>query len=71
MWAEYGLGAWENIDAARSLFAAIARDAADCGADETRVLIPETARYVTDAAATGVDISEEPDFVLGIDLTTD
>ncbi|PGF15454.1 GNAT family N-acetyltransferase [Natrinema sp. CBA1119] len=70
-WAEYGLGAWEDVDAARSLFAAIACDAADCGADETRVLVPETARFVTDAAATGVDISEEPDFVLGIDLTTD
>ncbi|QLG50878.1 GNAT family N-acetyltransferase [Natrinema halophilum] len=67
--AEYGLAAWEDIDAARSLFAAIARDAADCGADETRVLIPETARFVTDAAATGTTISEEPDFVLGIDLT--
>ncbi|QLK24938.1 GNAT family N-acetyltransferase [Natrinema zhouii] len=70
-WAEYGVGAWGDVDAARTLFAAIARDAAACGADETRVLIPETARYVTDAAATGVEISEEPDFVLGIDLTTD
>ncbi|WP_226040445.1 GNAT family N-acetyltransferase [Natrinema sp. DC36] len=70
-WVEYGLGAWEDVDTARSLFAAIARDAADCEADETRVLIPETARYVTDAAATRTDISEEPDFVLGIDLTID
>ncbi|SER55721.1 GNAT family N-acetyltransferase [Natrinema salaciae] len=68
-WAEYGIGAWADVDAARSLFAAIARDAADCGADETRVLIPETPRHVTDAPYAGVDISEEPDFVLGIDLT--
>ncbi|MDF9745729.1 GNAT family N-acetyltransferase [Natrinema salsiterrestre] len=68
-WAEYGVGAWEDVDAARSLFAAIGRDAAERGADETRVLIPETARYVTDAPYAGVGISEEPDFVLGIDLT--
>ncbi|AEH36302.1 GNAT family N-acetyltransferase [Halopiger xanaduensis] len=69
-WAEYGVGAWNSVDAARALFAAIARDAADCGADKTRVLIPETPRYVTDAPYAGVGISEEPDFVLGIDLTT-
>ncbi|RKD93476.1 GNAT family N-acetyltransferase [Halopiger aswanensis] len=68
-WAEYGVGAWDSVDAARALFAAIARDAADCGADKTRVLIPETPRYVTDAPYAGVGISEEPDFVLGIDLT--
>ncbi|WP_254763047.1 GNAT family N-acetyltransferase [Natrinema marinum] len=70
-WAEYGLGAWDGVDAARSLFAAVARDAATLEADETRIAIPETARFVTDAAATGADLSEEPDFVLGIDLTGD
>jgi GNAT superfamily N-acetyltransferase len=69
-WAEYGVGAWDGVDAARSLFGAIARDAADCGADGTRVLVPETARFVTDAAATGAAIAEETEFVLGIDLTT-
>ncbi|WP_222920061.1 GNAT family N-acetyltransferase [Natrinema sp. SYSU A 869] len=68
-WAEYGVGAWDSVDAARSLFAAIARDAADCGADETRVLIPETPRHVSDAPYAGAGISEEPDFVLGIDLS--
>ncbi|ELY47630.1 GNAT family N-acetyltransferase [Natronorubrum sulfidifaciens] len=67
-WAEYGVGAWDDAAAARSLFAAIARDATACGADETRVLIPETARAVSDAAYTGVTLAEEPDFVLGIDL---
>ncbi|ADB59480.1 GCN5-related N-acetyltransferase [Haloterrigena turkmenica DSM 5511] len=67
-WAEYGVGAWDDVDAARALFAAIARDAADRGADETRVLIPETPRHVTDAPYAGAGISEEPDFVLGIDL---
>lgn len=68
-WAEYGVGAWKDVEAARSLFAAIARDAAECGADETRVLIPETARYVSDAPFAGAEIAEEPDFVLGTDLT--
>ncbi|QCC58349.1 GNAT family N-acetyltransferase [Natrinema thermotolerans] len=68
-WVEYGVAAWDGVEAARSLFAAIARDAADCGAEKTRVLIPETARFVTDTPHAGVDIAEEPDFVLGIDLT--
>ncbi|MDG5758068.1 GNAT family N-acetyltransferase [Natronococcus sp. A-GB1] len=67
-WAEYGVGAWDDVDAARSLFGAIARDAAAIGADRTRVLIPETAEYVSDASYAGTEISEEPDFVLGIDL---
>ncbi|WP_276252635.1 GNAT family N-acetyltransferase [Halomontanus rarus] len=69
-WVEYGVGAWDDVDAARALFAAIARDAADRGADETRVCIPETATAVSDAAYTAGGISEEPDFVLEIDLTT-
>ncbi|AHF98640.1 N-acetyltransferase GCN5 [Halostagnicola larsenii XH-48] len=67
--AEYGVGAWADVDAARSLFAAIARDAAAIGADETRVLIPETAEYVSDASYAGVGVADEPDFVLGIDLS--
>lgn len=70
-WAEYGVGAWADVDAARTLFAAIARDAADRGADETRVLIPETPQYVSDAPYAGAGIAEEPDFVLGVDLTGD
>ncbi|MFC4436578.1 MULTISPECIES: GNAT family N-acetyltransferase [Natrialbaceae] len=68
-WAEYGVGAWEDVDAARSLFGAIARDAAAVGADRTRVLIPETAASVSDASYAGAEISEEPDFVLEIDLS--
>jgi len=68
-WAEYGVAAWDDADACCSLFAAIARDAAACGADATRVLIPETARFVTDVPLVGADIAAEPDFVLGIDLT--
>ncbi|WP_247731297.1 GNAT family N-acetyltransferase [Halovivax limisalsi] len=68
-WAEYGVGAWADVPAAKSLLAAVARDAAAIGADETRVLIPETARAVSDASYAGADLSDEPDFVLGIDLT--
>ncbi|APW96621.1 GNAT family N-acetyltransferase [Halobiforma lacisalsi AJ5] len=68
-WAEYGVAGWEDADAARPLFAAISRDAAAVGADETRVLIPETTRFVTDAAFAGAGLAEEPDFVLGVDLT--
>lgn len=68
-WAEYGVGAWDDADAARSLFDAITADAAALEADETRVLIPETGRFVTDAAYAGADLAEEPDFVLEADLT--
>jgi len=68
-WAEYGVGAWQSADHARSLFAAVARDAASVDADETRVLIPETVHHVTDAAYTRTGISDEPDFVMAADLT--
>ncbi|RQG98834.1 GNAT family N-acetyltransferase [Natrarchaeobius oligotrophus] len=68
-WAEYGVGAWDDVEAARALFAAVARDAAALGADGTRVLIPETARFVSDASYAGASLSEEPDFVFGIDLS--
>jgi GNAT superfamily N-acetyltransferase len=67
-WAEYGIGAWADFDAARSLFGAIARDAATIGAGRTRVLIPETAAFVSDASYADADISEEPDFVLAAEL---
>ncbi|MFB6140463.1 MAG: N-acetyltransferase family protein [Halosimplex sp.] len=68
-WAEYGVGAWDGVPAAQTLFAAIARDAADLGADRTRVLIPETPRHVSDAAYAGIAVSEDPDFVMAADLT--
>lgn len=68
--AEYGVGSWNDLDAARSLFDAIRRDAASIGADSTRVLIPETVRHVSDVAATRTPVSDEPDFVLAKDLTS-
>ena len=68
-WAEYGVGAWADADSAEAVLAAIARDAADRGADRTRVLIPETVGTVSDVAACRVDVSDEPDFVMAADLT--
>jgi hypothetical protein len=66
--AEYGVAAWVDLDALRDLLAAVARDAADLGADRTRVLVPETVRHVSDAAAAGAALSDEPDFLLSADL---
>jgi len=70
-WAEYGVGAWADIEAAETLLDAIAVDAASCEVDRTRVLIPETAEFVSDGALLRANISEYPDFVLAADLTAD
>ncbi|WP_372909824.1 N-acetyltransferase family protein [Salinigranum sp.] len=67
--AEYGVAAWDGPEACESLLRAIARDAGERGADRTRVLVPETARHVSDVAAARVAVAEEPDFVLAADLT--
>lgn len=66
--AEYGVGAWAP-GAAEDLLGAVARDAAKVGAERTRVLIPETPRFVSDVAAARVEVADEPDFVLARDLT--
>ncbi|WP_273836742.1 GNAT family N-acetyltransferase [Halococcus sp. PRR34] len=63
-WAEYGVGAWSDLGAARALFRAISADAAAIGADRVRVLVPETPRHVSDVAAAHVALGENPDFVL-------
>ena len=68
-WAEYGVGAWDDHEALRSLAAAVARDAAEAGAEKTRLLVPETPRHVSDAAYARQSIADEPDFVLERDLT--
>lgn len=68
-WAEYGATAWRDAAGADRLLTAVRRDAGRLGADRARVLIPETARAVTDAAAARVDLSDGPDVVLGADLT--
>ena len=67
--AEYGAAGWETLADARALFRAVERDAAAAGADRTRVLIPETPRHVSDAAAAGVELADDPDFVFEADLT--
>lgn len=68
-WAEYGVGAWDDPETLRSLVDAVARDAADVGAERARMLVPETPRHISDAAYVRVDFSDDPDFVLERDLT--
>lgn len=68
-WALYGVGAWDTPEAAASLCAAVAKDAADVGADSVRVMIPEGVRWVSDVAAARVAVADEPDFVMAADLT--
>ncbi|WP_435347668.1 GNAT family N-acetyltransferase [Haloarchaeobius sp. HRN-SO-5] len=68
-WAEYGVAAWDDLDAARELVAAIQRDAASLDADWVRVLLPETVEYVSAGSFLRSGISDEPDFVMAADLT--
>jgi GNAT superfamily N-acetyltransferase len=68
-WIEYGVAAWAGSAGAAALFAALARDAADRGADRVRALLPETVRTVSDAALCRVEVADDPDFVLAADLT--
>jgi len=68
-WAEYGVGAWADAESCRALLRAVARDAAERGADRARVLVPETVDTVSDAAAARVPVADAPDFVLTADLT--
>jgi GNAT superfamily N-acetyltransferase len=68
-WAEYGVGAWTDHEALEALSAVVARDAAAQGADRARVLAPESPRHVSDAAYARVPYDDDPDFVLGRDLT--
>ncbi|MFD1585714.1 GNAT family N-acetyltransferase [Halorientalis brevis] len=68
-YAEYGFATWTDVPAAQTVFAAIERDAAALGVDETRVVIPETARHVSDAAYARANVGEAPEFVLEKDLS--
>lgn len=67
--AEYGVGAWADSEAARALCRAVARDAAEVGADRTRLLIPEGVRWASDAATGRVPLADAPDFVLAADCS--
>ncbi|NHX35426.1 MULTISPECIES: GNAT family N-acetyltransferase [Halolamina] len=67
--AEYGVAAWRDRASCDALLAAISRDAASVDADTTRVLIPESVKWVSDTALAGADVGDEPDFVMRADLT--
>jgi ribosomal protein S18 acetylase RimI-like enzyme len=69
--AEYAVGAWAPGDAAaaRSLLAAVARDAAGVDAATTRVVVPESCAWVTDVAAARGDPGEGTSFVLAAALS--
>jgi hypothetical protein len=64
---DYAVAAWADAEAARVLLDAVRTDAA--GADATRVLIPETTRYVSDAALARAPLSDQPVYVFATDLT--
>ena len=71
--AEYGVGAWRpgDAEAAAALLDAVRRDAASVDADRTRVVVPESVAWVTDAASAGAGLADAPDFVLAADLAGD
>lgn len=67
--AEYGVATWSDITAGAAVFDAIAADAAAIGADRTRVVVPEDATLISDAAYLGGSLDDTPDFVLAADLS--
>lgn len=67
--ADYGAAAWTDRASAAALLGRVGAVAAAAGADRTRLLVPETARAVSDAAAAGVGIDDAPLFVLAADLS--
>jgi GNAT superfamily N-acetyltransferase len=66
---DYAVGAWADTDAAVALFDAIRADTAEVGADATRVCIPDTPRFVSDAAVARANPSDDAVFVFAADLT--
>lgn len=71
LWAEYAVGAWASPGAARVVLRAAARDAAEIGADRARVLVPESAQWISDVALARGGLADEPDVVLTADLGDD
>lgn len=67
--AVYAIGAWADASACESVIDAVRRDAASVDADEIRLFVPESVRWVSDVAAARTSVSEEPDFVMAADLT--
>jgi len=66
---EYAAAGWTDADAAETLFAAVRADAAGQGADQARVLVPETPRHVAETARARGLPADEPVFVFEADLT--
>lgn len=66
---EYAATAWRDPAAAQTVLEAIAVDAAEAGADATRVVVPERPTLVTDVGATGTEIGAEPHLVFSAELS--
>lgn len=67
--AEYGAATWTDTGAAARLLDAIARDAADIGADRIRVAVPDTPDAVSTAALCRATVAESAEVVMAADLT--
>ncbi len=67
--AEYVVGAWADTTAAVELMEAIQADASACSADVARILIPDTPRFVSDAATTCGQLRDTTDYVFAADLS--
>ncbi|MFC7202364.1 GNAT family N-acetyltransferase [Haloferax namakaokahaiae] len=68
-WAEYAVAAWDSQPACQALMDAVRRDAAEVGADRTRVLVPEGVEWASDVAYTHSGLAEEPTFVMDAELS--
>lgn len=68
---EYGVAAWANPASCEALLDAIRADVAALDANTTRVLIPDTARCLSDVAAAGAELSDEALVVHAADLLSD
>lgn len=66
---EYGAAAWRDPAAGEQVLDAIRADAAVRDADAIRVCLPDTARYLSDAAATGSALSDDALVVHAADVT--
>jgi GNAT superfamily N-acetyltransferase len=66
--ADYAVGAWADLDAARALVTAVGDDAAELGVDRARLCIPATPRYASDAAVVA-SLYDGTIYVFGADLT--
>jgi len=66
---DYAVGAWADTDAAVALFDAIRTDAAEVGADATRVWFPDAPQFTSDVAVARAQPSDDTVLVFAADLT--